>query len=131
MTYHFFLATPEKVIFDSQVYSLIAPGEEGYFEVLPNHAPLITTLKPGRLEVVDQEKKKWVWAVSGGFFEVVKNEAALLADAVELPTEIDPARAEAASKRAKERMASNDPEVDKEQAQRALSRAENRIKQSK
>ena len=100
----------------------------GYMEVLANkHAPLISTLKPGKLEVTNQDKNKKIWAVSAAS-EVLKNEVTLLADAVELPEEIDFARAEASLKSAREKIESKDPEVDVERAKKAVARAENRIK---
>lgn len=83
MMYRLFLAIPEKVILDEDVESLIAPGSEGYLEILTSHAPILTTLKEGKLTVTDKEKKKRMWWVSGGVLEVFHNKATLLADAVE------------------------------------------------
>lgn len=82
--YHLFVATPEKVIFDDKANYLKAPGGEGYFEILPNHAPFISTLKNGKVEFIDKEHKKWSLEISGGLFEVHHNEASLLADSVNI-----------------------------------------------
>src|SRR5687768_3986541 len=92
--YRLFLATPEKVIFDDLVESLIVPGMVGYFEILTNHAPIISTLQAGKLTVIDQNKRKWVLAISGGYIEMSHNQATLLADSAELASEIDVKRAE-------------------------------------
>jgi F-type H+-transporting ATPase subunit epsilon len=126
--YHLFLATPEKVIFDDKVISLIAPGGDGYLEILTNHASILTTLTAGKLEVTDKDKKKWIWAVSGGFLEVIHNQAVLLADAIELPSEIDIKRAETALDQARERLESQEADIDRERAKKALLRSKNRIK---
>jgi F-type H+-transporting ATPase subunit epsilon len=126
--YHLSLMTPEKVIFEGQVYSLIAPGKVGYLEVLTNHAPIMTSLKPGKLVITDENKKKWMGAVSGGFLEVSHNNATLLVDAFEFPADIDLKRAESASKRARERIASAEGVIDRPRAKSALERAQNRIK---
>ena len=97
--------TPQRVMFEKDIKSLIAPGELGYLGVLSNHAPLITPLLPGKLEVTDTNGKKTEYFVSGGFLEVSKNVATILADAIEMPGEIDVERAKAAEARARDRLA--------------------------
>lgn len=80
--YHLAVITPEEVIFDGMVSSLIAPGTVGYLEILTNHASIITSLKKGKLTIKDSEGQKKVWTVTGGLLEMSKNEAMLLADEV-------------------------------------------------
>ncbi len=125
--YHLFIATPEKVVFDGEVKSLLAPGTVGYMEILTDHASIISTLRPGRMEVIDKEGKKWLWSISGGYLDVMHNEVSLLADTALQPDEIDLPRAEAALERAQKRLEDHDPEVDRERAKKAFARAENRI----
>ena len=50
------LATPEKVIFEGEVTSLIAPGTLGYFQILPSHAPLLTTLRSGTVTFITPDQ---------------------------------------------------------------------------
>lgn len=126
--YHLIVLTPVKTIFEDEVYSMIAPGGLGYLEILTDHAPIVTSLQPGKLEITDRHHQKLVYAVSGGFLEVYHNEANLLADAAEAIPEIDLPRAEAARDRAMKRIEARDPELDLPRAKRALKRAENRIK---
>jgi len=103
--FHLFVVTPEKVIFDGPVYSINAPGSVGYLEILTNHAPLITILKTGKFTITDESNKKTFFALSGGYLEVSNNQVTVLADAIELASEIDLKRAEAALKKArKEKM---------------------------
>lgn len=129
--YELFIATPEKVIFNAAVSSLIAPGTLGYLEILTDHAPIISTLTVGKLMVTEASGNKLVWALSGGVLEVFHNSASLLADAVELSTEIDPVRASAALKKAeaalKRRHTSHSKEIDLLRAKKALQRAKNRL----
>lgn len=125
--YHLFIATPDKVIFDGQAKWLLAPGTVGYMEILTDHASIISSLKPGRMEVIDQEGKKWLWAISGGYLDVMHNDVSLLADTAELAEAIDLQKAEEARNRAQQRLESEDPEIDKERVKKALVRAENRI----
>jgi F-type H+-transporting ATPase subunit epsilon len=116
--------TPEKVAFEKDVVSIVAPGMVGYLGVLTNHAPLITPLVPGRLEVKDSSGRRSEYFVTGGFLEVSKNVATILADAIEKPEEIDIERAKAAEKRARERLAIRyRPGIDEARAEAALKRA--------
>lgn len=123
------VVTPEKVVFEQDVRSIVAPGSEGYLGVLTNHAPLITALTPGILKVVDSEQMTSEYCVSGGFLEVSGNVATVLADAIESKEEIDLERARDAEKRARERLARrSDPDIDTVRAEAALARAVNRIR---
>lgn len=123
------VVTPEKVVFEQDVRSVIAPGSEGYLGILTDHAPLITALKAGELTVSDKEGSQEKYAVSGGFMEVSGNVATLLADAIETPEEIDLERARQAETRARERLARRShPDIDEARAEAALARALNRLK---
>ncbi|MCE9628112.1 MAG: ATP synthase F1 subunit epsilon [Candidatus Eisenbacteria bacterium] len=77
------ILTPEKVVFEGDVQYVHAPGTEGYFGVLVNHAAMVTALATGKLTVRNANGAEEHWQVSGGFFEVSDNSATVLADAVE------------------------------------------------
>jgi len=81
--YHLFVATPDKVYFDDDVISLIAPGTVGSFEILSHHAPFISSLKKGPLTITDKNHRRFTWNITGGFFEMSDNKATLLADSVQ------------------------------------------------
>jgi F-type H+-transporting ATPase subunit epsilon len=121
------IVTPEKVFYEEDVVSLIAPGSEGYLGVLTDHAPLITGLVPGKLTVKDTNNQEVNFAISGGFMEVFKNQVTLLADSVEFVKDIDVERAKKALERAKQRLRSKEKEIDIPRAIAAMKRAENRI----
>ncbi len=125
------IVTPERVHFDGEIKSLVAPGTEGYLGVLSQHAPLITALKPGKIEFRDAQDTVHVMAVSGGFLEVSNNLATILAEAVEEADKIDIERARQAYERSKARLVSagkGETEIDLPSVQAALDRAANRIK---
>lgn len=79
-TFHLQIITPEKVFFDGQVVSLVVPGEAGYLGVLADHAPLISTLKPGKIQVTPATDAAAfaVMSPGNGFLEVLKNQVTLL-----------------------------------------------------
>jgi len=132
-TFTFRLVTPQRLVLEEPIVALQAPGSEGYLGVLAHHAPLITTLRPGRLEVRDAAGKTSLFAVGGGFLEVSDNRATVLADSAELSEEIDVTRAKSAAERAEQRLRGDGApptaaqEIDRDRAARALERARNRM----
>ncbi len=82
LTFHLTLVTPEKVFFDGQMRSLVAPGGAGSFGVLANHAPLISTLLPGRLVLTSPDGKKQVLSIGPGFLDVLNNEVTLVTETI-------------------------------------------------
>ena len=121
------IVTAERVVYSSDVDMVIAPGVEGQLGILPHHAPLMTILKAGEL-VVRKGGQDDSLAISGGFLEVRPDRVIILADAAERAEEIDIARAEAARKRAEERLHGVKAEgFDETRAQAALQRAVARL----
>jgi F-type H+-transporting ATPase subunit epsilon len=116
------VVTAEKLVYSEQVDMVIAPGIEGELGILPSHAPLMTMLKPGGLRI-KKGADEIDLAVSGGFLEIRPDHIIVLADAAERADEIDIARAEAAKKRAQERMNTNSPGIDRARSEAALCRA--------
>ncbi len=126
------VVTPEKVVFEKDVRSIVAPGSEGYLGVLTDHAPLITALIPGILTVTDNAGDEVDYGVSGGFLEVSGNVATVLADAIEDPDRIDVERAKQAEQRARKRLSRrSDSDIDALRAEAALARALNRQKMAR
>lgn len=121
------IVTPQKKVFSENVDFLVAPGSEGELGILPRHAPLITSLDIGIMRI-QQEGKNIKVVVTGGFMEVRDSKVTVLANAAERAEEIDVARAEAAKRRAEERLASKSPDIDVLRAELALKRALVRLK---
>jgi F-type H+-transporting ATPase subunit epsilon len=122
------VVSPERVLYEQEVQSIVVPGSEGYLGVLSNHAPLISSLAPGKITITESDEKQRIAAVSGGFIEVSDNVTTILAETVEFVEEIDLDRARTAYQRAKERMGLKKSTIDMQRAQAALRRAENRLK---
>ena len=122
------IIAPDKVVFRSEATSVTAPGVDGLFQVLYNHAPLLAQLGVGRMTVKSTGGEDADFAVSGGFVEVRNNRVVVLVDTVEAAREIDVSRANAAKERAWNRLHGPYRDIDVERAQLALLRALNRIR---
>ncbi|SRR6056297_1972974 len=96
----FEIVTPERVVLKRNIQQVTVPTREGEITVLPKHVPLVSILKPGVLELTDENNKGEVISVSGGFIEVLRNKVIILADTAERAREIDLERAEEARKAA-------------------------------
>lgn len=121
------VATPTRLLVSESVDEAVVPGSEGYFGVLPGHAPLLATLGIGEL-TYRKGREEFHLAVAGGFAEVRNDKVIVLADVAERPAEIDRERAERARQRAEQRLAGRGPEdVDYARAMCALARALTRL----
>ncbi len=76
----FDLVSPERLLVSAEVESVVVPGSEGYFTVLARHAPLISTLKPGLVEVKELSGAVQKFFVRGGFADVTPAGLTLLAE---------------------------------------------------
>jgi F-type H+-transporting ATPase subunit epsilon len=94
------VVTPERALIDTEVDSVIVPGSEGEFGVLPGHELFLAPLLPGVVEYAQGGERRRL-AVSGGFAEVTQERVTLLARTAEFSDEIDVERAEAALERAR------------------------------
>lgn len=82
-TFHLTVITPERIFFDGQVGSIIVPGGAGSFGVLANHAPLLSTLDPGRLVLTKTDGEKEYLKIGSGFIDILSNDVTLLTESVE------------------------------------------------
>ncbi len=116
------IVTPERELFAGEVDSLLAPGKDGEMGVLPHHAPLIAVLKEGVL-IARQGEEELVFAVHGGYMQVLPDRVIVLADVAERAEEIDMERAEAARRRAEELLKKEPPPEVRAEAAAALRRS--------
>ena len=122
------IVTQDRQLFEGEADMVVAPGTEGIMGILPNHAPLLTTLAFGELIVRHGEEEE-IFAVAGGVMEVQPDAVVVLADSGEHVVEIDEERAEKARLRAEELLAEGPPpDTDEYLAiQAALRRSELRL----
>jgi len=93
-TTNFELVSPEKLLVSQPVEMVVVPGAEGYFGVLPRHAPFISTLSPGVIQIYEGGQVKERIFVAGGFAEVTEDRCTVLAETAIALGEIDRAAVE-------------------------------------
>ena len=108
------IVTPEKKIFSDLVDNVYLPGADGELGILPQHAGLVTALKPGELRYAYHGTTQTL-AIGSGFAEVTQTKVVVLTDSAYGESEIDEANVEAAIKRAQEKLASVDHNLDSEE----------------
>jgi F-type H+-transporting ATPase subunit epsilon len=74
------IISPEATIFSGEVKRAKFPGKEGSFEVLNNHAPIVSVLKKGKIKLVDANNQATFYEVNGGVIEMNKNKIIVLAE---------------------------------------------------
>jgi F-type H+-transporting ATPase subunit epsilon len=117
------------VLKEKEVSLLILPGGEGEFGIEGSHANLLAVLKPGEMRIVEKRgEAPQRFALSGGLVRAASDQVAVVADAVEPADAIDVERAQRALERAEERLKERAEDIDVERAKRARERALNRIR---
>src|SRR5215213_4303692 len=113
------IVSADRSLLNESVDEVVIPGFDGYFGVLPGHTPLLAVLQVGELWYRQGQEKQYLH-IALGFAEVLPDRVTILAQIAEKAAEIDVARAEAARKRAEERLARPVVDMDAERARIAL-----------
>ena len=116
------IVSADRSLVNERVDEVEIPGADGYFGVLPGHTPLLALLGAGELWYRQGQEKHYL-AIAFGFAEVLPDRVTILAQVAERSDEIDVARAEAARKRAEQRMTAPPSDIDWERARVALLKA--------
>ena len=74
------IVTPDKKIYSGEIKAILAPGSDGLFEILNNHAPLISTLGKGTVKVIEEDDTEKLFEIDKGVLEVNRNKIILLAE---------------------------------------------------
>ncbi|MCD6366603.1 MAG: ATP synthase F1 subunit epsilon [Bacteroidales bacterium] len=77
---HLSIVTPEKELFNDTISLIQLPGIDGSFEILENHAPIISSLSQGQIKVIDQNNKSHLFEISGGVIECSQNTVIVLVE---------------------------------------------------
>jgi F-type H+-transporting ATPase subunit epsilon len=100
--FHFELVSPERLIFSGEVVQVVVPGSEGAFTVLDGHAPMMSTIRPGVIEVFETADRSNKMFVRGGFADVSGKGLTILAEQALPLAELDAAAIDAQIKAADE-----------------------------
>ncbi len=123
ITTHLDIVSAEKEIFSGLVERVVATGALGEIGIVPGHAPLLTTLKPGEVRFKRQGGEEEIYYVSGGMLEIQPDVVTVLADVVERAEHLDEAAALQAKHRAEEAIANRQSDLDYTLAATELARA--------
>lgn len=74
------IITPETKVYEGEVKSVLLPGTNGKFEILNNHAPIISTLSAGQIRIVNNNNQRELFNINGGVIEMQNNNIIVLAD---------------------------------------------------
>ncbi|MEE8112334.1 MAG: F0F1 ATP synthase subunit epsilon [Acidobacteriota bacterium] len=120
------LVTPERRVLREEVQEVVLPGSEGYFGVLPGHAPLLSMVEIGEVMYRKGTEKHYI-AISGGFVEVLSETVSVLVETAEKAEEIDLERARSSLRRAEERFRKPPADLDFQRSRGSLQKALIRI----
>ena len=126
-SFHFELVSPVRLLFAGEVESVIVPGSEGEFTVLRDHAPFMSTMKPGVVEVIENASKKVRLFVRGGFADVTSAGLTILAEQAIPVEELNVERIDAEIKVAEEDLA----DALTEEARRVVSEKIEQLRETK
>jgi F-type H+-transporting ATPase subunit epsilon len=127
-TFPFEILTLQKLFLREEIRFVIAPGQEGVFEILAHHAPFVFALKPGPLRMRLLDGQEQYVAVGSGFLVVQKERTTVLTRSAERPEEIDVERARRAKERAEQRLQQKSAAFEIARAEASLQRALARLK---
>jgi len=113
-TTQFELVSPEKLVVSKAVEMVVVPGSEGYFGVLPRHAPMISTLSSGVIDIYEGGSVTEKIFVAGGFAEVTEERCTILAEEARNLAEVDVAETEKAIADARDVMKDKSDEVERQ-----------------
>jgi F-type H+-transporting ATPase subunit epsilon len=123
----FELVSPERLVVSMPVDMVVVPGGEGDFGVLPGHAPLIASVRPGVIEIYDGREVSDRIFVAGGFAEVTRERCTVLAESAVRVSEINVGDAEADLRSAESDLANAASDNDRADAERRLGVAQGKI----
>ena len=117
------IVSAEAEIFSGEATMVVATGDQGELGITPRHAPLITKLKPGHVDVLLEGGERQQFYVSGGILEVQPQVVTVLADTAARATDLDEASAQQAMKEAREALANRTDAIELAEAQTRLTEA--------
>lgn len=120
MTMHVNIVSAENEIYSGTVTQVFAPAEMGEVGIMPRHAPMLSTLKPGVVRVISQEGEEQTFFISGGILEIQPHVVTILSDTALRASDIDESAALEAKARAEATMKDKASDMDYAKAKTEL-----------
>ncbi len=124
---HIEIVTPRSTAYSAEAQAITMPGTLGPFQILINHAPIISSLEVGLIKIIDHEGLDVYFATNGGFAEVKNNKVSIVVESAELATDIEIESARAALAEAEQRLAGDTTISEKEEDKLLVAQARNRV----
>ena len=122
------IVTPQKVSYSGKAVSVSVPGSKSPFQVLYNHAPIVSTLELGEIKIINEADEKLLFATSPGFTEIRRNKVSILVESADDASKIDIDAVNNELSQAREDMVNSENPIDAERAKKIVLQAENKIK---
>lgn len=122
------IVTPQRIIFSGKCVSVALPGAQSPFQVLYNHAPIVSALEIGAIKIVNEDNSELVYATEGGFVEVLQNRVSIVVETAEQSSEINTESAMASIEELKQQLEFTTTIHQREQLKHAISIQENRVR---
>jgi len=119
-TFQFELVAPEKLIYSDDIEFVVVPGAEGDFGVLPGHSLLLSSVRPGIIEIHENDKPKERFFVGGGFAEVTPERCTVLSTESVNLAEIDESEARKRLETAERDLSDATSDVEREKCEKAV-----------
>jgi len=123
ISFHLDIVSAEESLYSGRAQALFAMGEMGELGIYRGHTPLLTSLKPGQLRVLDENNHEFVLYVASGVLEVQPTTVTVLADTAAKAEDLDEAAAQEAKKRAEQALYDKQSEMEYSQALTELAKA--------
>ncbi|MFN5007553.1 MAG: ATP synthase F1 subunit epsilon [Ignavibacteria bacterium] len=122
------IVTPQRIIFSGKCISVAIPGAQSPFQVLYNHAPIVSALEVGAIKIVNEDNSEVVYATEGGFVEVLQNRVSIVVETAEQAAEINTEAALASIAELQQQLEYTTTISQREQLKHAISIQENRVR---
>lgn len=119
-TTQFELVSPEKLLYSEATEMVVVPGAEGYFGVLPRHAPMISTLEPGVIDIYQNGSVAERIFVAGGFAEVTETRCTVMAEEAQVLKDVDTAKVGSEISDLRDDLKDAKSELDRERIERRI-----------
>ncbi len=121
------IVTPQSTAYSATAQAITLPGTLGPFQILINHAPIISSLELGIVKIIDEEGLDVFFATTGGFAEVKNNVVSIVVETAELATAINLTEARAALAQAEARLSGMSDQMLKDDEKKLIQTAKNRV----